>query len=356
MKVNVRCVAAFLFLGAALANAQQLDSTVATVRLVKTQAITLSGFNREVALYAGTLLPQGRALSDRDRNSILNRMIDILLFKQAAERDRVTVSDAQISAYIAQTLQSLSAQWGRTITLDDLKAQVAARGQAWETWLQSQKDQLLPQAYVRQVKSRELQDIPLPSESDVRYYYETNIQQFVIGKTIEFKHIFSAVDIKRESSQQEAMSRMEGIAQRLDGGESFEELATAESEDRETAARGGYAGFLRMDQTQAKSLGKEFTRAVLDLKEGQVSAVIRSSAGYHIVKVVRIIPARLYGLDEKTAPYYTQTVAEAIRVALLSTNQQQAITEAIERARKELRKAADIRIEEKSLGFPYIEQ
>jgi peptidyl-prolyl cis-trans isomerase SurA len=333
------------------ATAQQLDATVATVKLTKPQPILLSNFSREVSGYQKALAQQGRALTDDDRTAILFQMIDVILFRQAAERDHVTVSDAQMNALLERTRQTVSVQQGRDLTMDDLKAFVVATGQTWDYWLQSQRDQVLVQLFVSQTRSKELQNIPAPSAADVDYYYQTNTAQFALGELVEFKHIFVSLQGKDASGQKDAKARIDGLLQRISEGESFEDVASVASEDGATKANGGYAGFLQLDQPQAKALGKEFIQGLLQLKEGQISRVLRSAAGYHIVKVVRIIPARLYALGDKLPPYYQQTVMDSVRALLVNQNQQQALASAIQATAADLRRQAAVTINEQNLGF-----
>ncbi len=171
---------------------------------------------------------------------------------------------------------------------------------------------------------------------------------------IEFKHLFVDTRGKDAEALRGARAKMDALADRISKGESFESIAASSSEDKDTKDRGGYSGFLRVDQAPAKALGKELVTGMLALTEGQISGALRSSMGYHIVKVVRILPAKLYGLDEKTPPYYQQTPAEQISAYLAGVNQQQAINAAIQATARELRKGATIRIEEKNLGFTLV--
>ncbi len=150
---------ALAMLGPSVLGAQQLDATVATVTLTKTQAVTLSALKAQLAAAERIFASQGRAMSDTDRTAILNDMIDMILFQQAAERDHVQVSDAQVNGVLEQNRQTYEAQLGRAVTLDDLKAQVVAGGQTWGAWLGTLRDRLLPQLYVMQLRSKDIQAV-----------------------------------------------------------------------------------------------------------------------------------------------------------------------------------------------------
>ena len=334
--------------------AQQLDTTVATVKLTKTQPITASALKVGLANAQKQLASVGRAMTDTDRTTVLNNLIDLALIKQAAERDHVQVTDTQVNALVEQQRQSLSKQLGRNVTMDELKAEVAAEGQTWDGWLASLRDSILPQTYAAQVRPNDLKSVPAPTEDDIHWFYESNPTQFVIGRTIEFEHIFVDTQGKDQAGAQDALGRIKALADKIAKGASFEEVATASSEDKTTKDKGGYAGFLRLDQPQAKALGKDFVEGILALKEGQVSGVLRSAFGYHIVKVLRIIPAKLYGLDEKVAPAFQETARATIAAGLDAINRQAALNAAIQAVSQDLRKTAEININEKNLGFTLV--
>ena len=68
---------------------------------------------------------------------------------------------------------------------------------------------------------------------------------------------------------------------RLAKNERFEDLAKALSQDSASAAKGGDLDYLKREQ-----LFPEFARAAFELKAGEVSGVVRTPFGYHIVKLV----------------------------------------------------------------------
>jgi parvulin-like peptidyl-prolyl isomerase len=82
------------------------------------------------------------------------------------------------------------------------------------------------------------------------------------------------------------------------------------------------------------------------------SGILRSAAGYHVVKLIRKVPAKLYSLPESIPPYYDQVVHDVIRSTLTVARQQEALLAQIEKTRIELGGQAEISIMEKNLGFP----
>ncbi|HHH49893.1 MAG TPA: hypothetical protein ENK52_02815 [Saprospiraceae bacterium] len=95
---------------------------------------------------------------------------------------------------------------------------------------------------------------------------------------IEVAHILSrdSKDKKKLYSKE----KMQGVYKRLQSGENFEELAKTMSEDKKTAVKGGYIGFFGINRYE-----KSFEDAAFSLKkDGDYSNVIKTAAGWHIIK------------------------------------------------------------------------
>ncbi|HHH49597.1 MAG TPA: peptidyl-prolyl cis-trans isomerase [Saprospiraceae bacterium] len=95
---------------------------------------------------------------------------------------------------------------------------------------------------------------------------------------IEVAHILSRDS--RDHKKLYSKEKMEGIYKRLQAGENFEELAKTFSEDKKTAAKGGYIGFFGINRYE-----HSFEEAAFALKkDGDFSPVFKTAAGWHIVK------------------------------------------------------------------------
>ncbi len=106
-------------------------------------------------------------------------------------------------------------------------------------------------------------------EIDAQEYFKTHPDEFS-GDQIRIRHIL--VRTEDEAKQ---------VLERLAKNERFEELAKALSQDSATAAKGGELDYVKREQ-----LFPEFARAAFELKTGEVSGVVRTPFGYHIIKMV----------------------------------------------------------------------
>jgi peptidyl-prolyl cis-trans isomerase D len=100
------------------------------------------------------------------------------------------------------------------------------------------------------------------------------------GETVEASHIFFTV--RGGAKDADIKAKAEEVLKRVKAGEDFAALATKYSEDKGTAARGGSLGPIRRGQTD-----KDFEAAAFSLKPGEISGLVRSQFGYHIIKVTK---------------------------------------------------------------------
>jgi parvulin-like peptidyl-prolyl isomerase len=119
------------------------------------------------------------------------------------------------------------------------------------------------------------------TDEEVKRWYEAHLGDFMEPARVALAQIVVATP-----------DQAADVQRRLAAKESFEELARSLSKDTQSAARGGFVGDFAVD-----ALEPEFA-PVAALKEGELSAPIRSARGYHLVKVLATKPARQLSLEE----------------------------------------------------------
>ncbi len=118
------------------------------------------------------------------------------------------------------------------------------------------------------------------TEAELKQYYDEQKDQFGVGEERRTRHILIAADKSKDPAGDKALSRAKELSARLKKGESFEDLAKKNSEDPGSASSGGDLGFLSHDQ-----MDKAFAEAAFALKKGEVSEPVKTSYGYHLIKV-----------------------------------------------------------------------
>ncbi|WP_136515007.1 peptidylprolyl isomerase [Geomonas edaphica] len=124
------------------------------------------------------------------------------------------------------------------------------------------------------------------SEAEVRKYYEENkLKQFTQGERLKVSHILigvakdASIDAKRQ-----AMEKALAVLKRVKGGEPFADVAKKESTSP-TKNQGGSIGIIGKGQTMPP-----FEKAAFALKPGEISNVVETALGYHIIKVEQKLP------------------------------------------------------------------
>lgn len=138
-------------------------------------------------------------------------------------------------------------------------------------------------------------------EKEVQEYFTAHPEEFS-GDQVRARHILV-------KSEEEAKQVLERLAKK----ESFEELARTLSKDGATASKGGDLGYFAREQ-----MVPEFARAAFALKPGEVSGVVKTPFGYHIIQVVD---------RKKGQPFTFEQVKEQLRRRLLDERQNQRFQE-----------------------------
>src|SRR6201987_1925066 len=142
------------------------------------------------------------------------------------------------------------------------------------------------------------------SDDELKVLYQQNIQQYQVPNRVHAEHILLTTVGKTDAEVAEIKKKADDIlAQAKKKGANFEDLAKKYSEDPGSKTKGGDLGWLVQGQTVP-----EFEKAAFSLPKGEVSDLIRTQYGFHIIKV----------LDKETA--HTKTfdeVKDTLRTPLL---------------------------------------
>jgi len=132
-----------------------------------------------------------------------------------------------------------------------------------------------------ELKAEQLEnEIPV-SEADIKQRYEAYVADAKSNEQRKARHILVALasDASGED-QKKALAKINNIKDDLNAGKSFSELAEKNSDDQGSAVNGGDLGLVSKGM-----MVKPFEDSLFVLNEGQVSDVVRSEFGYHIIKL-----------------------------------------------------------------------
>lgn len=157
--------------------------------------------------------------------------------------------------------------------------------------------EILTNMCIRRLVERLAPTLPAPSSEEARKFYDENIQQFSQPEEIRASHILLASpETDPAEKRAETRGRAEALLSDLRGGRDFGEAATALSADPGSAPNGGDLGFFSRGR-----MVPQFETAAFALKPGEISDVVETSYGYHVIKVTDRHDARVLPFEEVEA-------------------------------------------------------
>ncbi len=254
---------------------------------------------------------------EKVREEVIDSLVTKELIIQGAEEKGVTVSDDEVQSYVDQMKQNYASD-------DKWNEALQAVGMTEDQYKDNIKTSLLQQGLLKAFEGDD------PSDEDVLSYAQTYISSYDGAK--RSSHIL--FDADDEATAQSVLDQIN--AGTLD----FAEAAKTYSKDS-SGQNGGDVGWDKLN-----SFVSEYTAGLADLSKGQVSGLVTSSYGIHIIKCTDEFhaPAELTSLDQLPSEFVDQ-----FRSSLKSSNQSKAYQQWLSDAKEN----ADIEIKDMPSGLPY---
>jgi peptidyl-prolyl cis-trans isomerase C len=215
----------------------------------------------------GKIIPPEQVLEAKRR--ILERLIDEELLYQESEKKKIKVEQSAIDGEMGKLKEQFASDEEFKKGMTDMNLSEEDLKSYFKRSLSIKK--LLDEEIVSKVKI---------SEDEVRLFYDTHPDLFQQKDEIRASHILiRAAPNMNDSEKKEARKKLEGIRKRLEQGEDFAALAK-EFSDCPSAARGGDLGYFGKGK-----MVKGFEDAAFALKVGELSGIVETDFGFHLIKV-----------------------------------------------------------------------
>jgi peptidyl-prolyl cis-trans isomerase D len=232
----------------------------------------------------------------------MERIRKLLLSQQLAQAVGVSTFVTQHEEQEAQRLMNQQREFSYfTIPVADYRLETPVADDKIEAYYQAhQADFAVPE----RVKLRYIHldatiaggTIEVSTEA-LKNYYNDHQEKFGLPEQRKASHILIQVaQDADDAAVAEAKSRIEALSERLAQGEDFAELAKANSQDPGSASNGGDLGYFGKGV-----MDPAFEKAVFELEPGQVSEPVRSSFGFHLIKLVDIKSGHVKPFEEAKA-------------------------------------------------------
>jgi peptidyl-prolyl cis-trans isomerase C len=232
----------------------------------------------------------GRPIPPDQRDQVFRGLLDQLvafrLLSQEARSRKLNASDADVKARIDEIRKSFPSE-------DAFLKALASEGSSLEKLQQQTRMTLL----VSKVLEAEIGPKVSVQPKDIDAFYQQNLDRFKEGETVHASHILIAIPEKADAAQkQQSRAQAEGLLKQIRAGADFAQLARSRSQDSSSATRGGDLGFFASGQ-----MDPAFETAAFALKPGEVSSLVETPYGFHIIKLHERHPPRTVPLTEVRA-------------------------------------------------------
>jgi peptidyl-prolyl cis-trans isomerase C len=250
---------------------------------VNNQPVSKSDFEmlvKNIELKNRAPIPPDRR--DEILRALLDQLVEYTLLKQEAEARNVQVTDAEVEQQVSAMKQQNGGDAGckkglaeRNMTIERLRADTRAQ-MAISKMLETQVAAATP-----------------ATDAEAKVFYEKNPDKFKRGESVRASHIL--IRVSEQASEQEkkkARAQIDAVLKRAKAGEDFAVLAREHSQDGSAAQGGDLSYFVKGQMVQP------FDQVAFSLKPHEISDVVTTQFGYHIIKVVDHKPAGSVPLNE----------------------------------------------------------
>ena len=246
----------------------------------------------------GQSVPPGELTKTALNSLIVNQ----LLLQQATDADKAQGKKDADQA-VEQTIKRFGSQ-------AEVERQLKAAGKTFDGWRTDTAQQMTATAVLIRVLNA------APSEAQIQKFYETNSAASEVPEMAHVRHILLlTIDPTTQpptpltdDKKQAKLKQINDILKQARGGADFAELAKKYSEDTQTKDDGGELPPFPHGQMVAA-----FDAAAFSLTNNQISDVVTTEYGYHIIKLLDKTPAKKLALTDKVPPSDTATLSDEIK-------------------------------------------
>ncbi|MET3126866.1 peptidyl-prolyl cis-trans isomerase SurA [Arcicella rosea] len=210
-----------------------------------------------------------------------------------SEIDSITVEDKRVESELTSRMEQMEQQFGSQKNI------VEAYGKSIASLKDELRSAIKEQLTTRKMQEKITSDVKI-TPKEVRRFFEAIPKDSIpyMPSEVEIGHIVRLAKTTK-SQRNELYKRLYDYKKRAENGESFEEMAKLYSEDLGSGKRGGDLGFAKRGQMVAP-----FEAAALKLKPNQMSDVVESEFGFHLIKLLEVRGQEYHALHILLRPDY----------------------------------------------------
>jgi peptidyl-prolyl cis-trans isomerase C len=240
---------------------------------------------------AGQPVPPDRR--DEIMRGAIDQIVVYTLLSQESRNRGIKIDDKEIDAKMAQLR-------GQFPTQDAFEKALKERGMTVESLRKDARVDLS----VTKLLEAETAALPGPSDLEAKDFFEKNPDKFKQDESVHASHILIRVDPKADAAaKKKARAEIDAVLKQAKAGADFGKLAQQHSQDT-SAAQGGDLNYFSKGQ-----MVPEFDKVAFELKKDEISGIVTTQFGYHIIKVIDHKPGRAIPFEE-ASPQIKQFLGE----------------------------------------------
>jgi parvulin-like peptidyl-prolyl isomerase len=320
----------------------------AIVNLTRSEPITVKQFRTEVERMEKAAR---RSLNDKERREVLDSMINERLAIQAAEKDKITVSESEVTQQINQLKSQMVQALGRQPTDVEFAAAIKSEtGLEMPAFREQARRQLVTQKYLMSKKQSVFESIKTPTDAEITSFYNLNKAQLTRPDTLRFSMI--QVEYGPDAaSKTKAKELADRLTREIGSNPSKFDEVVLRGQSPNSGYQAGDAGYLPRNMEAAQIVGQDFIITAFNLKQGEVSKLMEGLRGYQIIKVTETYAQKNLELDDIFQLGTRMTVRNYIGNSMLQERQMEALKKATEELVAELRAGKTFQIFERNLSW-----
>ena len=292
-----------------------------TAVLAKVNGVAITRGERDQALQqmmAQSRVPQpvSPEMTQKMETATLDQLISMELLYQKGKKLTIKDLDKQVDAKLAQTKSQFPSQ-------ADFEKAIATANLSEKKL----KDFSRKNIIINTLLEKEVLGKINVTDADAKKFYDENPDKFKTEARIKASHILISVDQKATPEEKKkAKEKAQALRKRVAKGEDFATVAKTESKCP-SAAQGGDLGYFSKGQ-----MVPEFEKAALALKPNEISDVVETPFGYHIIKLIDLKPVETIKFDDvkgKIGDYLKQQQAQKPMTDYVATLKKEAKIEIV---------------------------
>ncbi len=241
---------------------------------------------------------------------VLESLISQKIIQAKAEEDSVIIKDHEIEQTLQQQIDQMAAQAGGEEAMEEQLGMSVS--QIKNEYREDVRKRLLVERY----QATKFSNIAV-SRNEIEQFYRTYKDSIpAMPERVNISHILLQVK-PDQSADSAAVEQLRDIRRQLEAGAGFDSLATRYSQDPGSGNRGGDLGFVSRG-----TLVPGFEEAAFALREGEISDVVHTEFGYHLIKLVERRGERIHVKHILRKPEATETDTRLVRDQLNTLRQQ----------------------------------